>query len=151
MAILSIAKESLRIVGVLAVPEQRLPVILQNYQAAVNYLHVIGIISWLVCYLCSALHFILCQANSFNDYFESGLYFVLSIYRLILYIFLHLKISKMSDLWNDLETTINKRKLNQFFCGFFYLSTDHVTKNVNSLFRRVSISAWNSLHLWTTK
>lgn len=112
MALFSSAKESLTFVGILAVPREKLPKILRKYQSVINCAHVIFVLGSIMIYFCLSLHFLVFKANTVSNYFESGSFCVLNIMRIIVYLNLYLEIKKMSDLWNDLETTVNKRNLN---------------------------------------
>lgn len=108
------AKENLRIVGILAVPEEKLPVALQNHHTTIKYLHMFLVLSWLMCYSYSALHFILFEATSFAQMFGSSLYIIVNILRIIVYMVLLLNIKKMSGQWEEAEITIEKREHERF-------------------------------------
>lgn len=114
MALFSTAKESLMIVGLLAVPEDKLPKILRKYQSVIHKAHVIIFITCILIYLFSSLHFLLFKANAVSQYIESGSYVVLNIMRIIVYPNLRSGMEKMSDLWNELEITAEKRKFARF-------------------------------------
>lgn len=120
MALFSTAKDSLTIVGILGVTEEKLPIKLQKYKTAINYIHIVCVISWIILYLCAALYFLLFEAKTFNQYFGSGLYIILNILRIIVYKILRSNITTMSNLWNESEDTINKRRL-EIYPNFFFI------------------------------
>lgn len=120
MPIFSTAKESLTIVGILPVAEHKIPVKLRKYKTAISYVHVFFVLSWIMCYLFAAIHFMLFQANAFSEYFGNGLYCILNVLRIIVYIILLLNITKMSNLWNEVETIIEKGKFELDTLRFFF-------------------------------
>lgn len=139
MVLFDTAKESLRMVGILAISKRKHSQFLLKYRSAINHIHVFLVMSWIMSYLLSSVHFILFKANTFGQYFGSGLYCVLNILRIIVYLNLFSQIKQMSNLWKEAESTIDKRESVPFFfqirynfllfffsyklnCGLFFIS-----------------------------
>lgn len=110
MSILRNVRKSLIIVGILPIQEKNLPKNLRKYQTLINWVHIIFMISWLMCYLLSVLGFLFLRGKTFGEYSESGLFCVVTIMRFTLYIILVCQKSKLITVMDDLEKIIEKRK-----------------------------------------
>lgn len=108
MAILTISKENLIILGIL--PMQNFSPKLQKYQTFINRIHTRLLFVFLFFYITSVGGFILFKAKDFNEYSEATFYVSVSTLSLTLYSVLFWKKSDLNNFIEDLENIIEQSK-----------------------------------------
>lgn len=113
MTILLNAKKQLMILGLIPMPDAFYPKKWQNYRSLINATHIFLLICCVLAYLASVLCYLLFEAQTFGEFSESGLFFSVTILRVVVYFIALMKKSDLPALFMDLETIIAKSELNK--------------------------------------
>lgn len=140
------AKKNLMILGILPV-KLKFSKRLRKYQTTINHLHILLYFSILSLANILSLHYFLFRAKNIGEYFETGLIFILTVLRIMLFVTLLLKKSELSQFLKEFEDFIVKSELNscrkcliQFEICFFLEITHFLIIEMNiSLKRKQSI------------
>lgn len=120
------AKKNLMILGILPV-KLKFSKRLRKYQTTINHLHILLYFSILSLANILSLQYFLFRAKNIGEYFETGLIFILTVLRIMLFVTLLLKKSELSQFLKEFEDFIVKSELNscrkcliQFEICFFF-------------------------------
>lgn len=118
MLIFSTVKWQLMMIGVIPIPEERLPASCRSFQTPINWMHIIFVWISLFTFTFSPLLFLFFQASKFTEVSEAVFTVSVAVLDLILYSIFIWKRTVLLDFIDELENILEIRKLFKTFITF---------------------------------